>query len=164
MARKSETKEIDGVEYFVQALGARDALRVSQYLARVMAPLTRGMADKKPGAPKVAEDETAPSLLDLNIDSLPIERVIDRLAEPETLDMVLLLMKGCAADGRDLGNADTFDSHFAGRIDSLVKLVALCLKVNFGDFFERLGATPIGAQMAAAMGGASQTSEASDKT
>ena len=154
MARKSKTKTIGGVEYTATAIGARSALRVSMFLARILAPLSRGVADKKPGAPAEGEAaaEAPKSLMDINLDDLPIERIIDRLAEPQTLEMVMLMMQGVAADGRDLSSEDTFDSHFAGRIGELAQVVLLCLEVNFGDFFERLGATAIGAQIAKKLG------------
>lgn len=123
---KEEKKVIDGVEYKVQPLGAMTGRKVIAKMIRVLSPALSQVGDQKLDFAKALQ----------GLDEDTIEYFCDLFAERTRVE-----------NGTDNKGAkrwpllkDVFDTHFARRYSSLVKWLAFCLEVNFGDFFGEIRA------------------------
>ena len=72
-------------------------------------------------------------LLDLKADALgeAASKMAEQLDDPKTVESVKLLLTGLRKGDQPI----EFDLEFSGNYGVLVKLIAWCLKENFGSFF-----------------------------
>lgn len=116
-------KEIDGRTYIVSPLPATKGLAVLTRIIKVVGP----------SIGEIGDIETVMSS-DL---TLVLKGLSERLDETVVSGVVsdLLSTVQVRADGRYTELARIIDTEFAGRIGRMLRLLGVCLEVNFGDFF-----------------------------
>lgn len=72
-----------------------------------------------------------------------ITKMGGQLGKREIVDLVLRLLELTTVDGKPFDKA-TFDSHFAGRIGQLFKVLTFVVESNYSDFFDELRRSIIG--------------------
>ena len=121
--REVQSHEIDGCQFKIQQLGAKQGKTVLARLLRLVGP--------------AAESDT------------PIDRLMAALTDAEVdflCDVFSKTTRVCAtnANGQatELPLEGIFDDHFAGRYDLMMKWLWACLNANFASFIRGLGLDP----------------------
>jgi len=132
MALESRTKHIDGEEYRVSQLPARQGFKLLKRLAHIILP---ALGD---GANAVLRTGKIPkSMADLDLAALDFKQIaalmLDRADEDLILECVDWMAEQTLVDGKHL--AKLFDVHFAGRMQSMLKWLAFAVEVNNPDLF-----------------------------
>lgn len=119
--RETVSKSIDGFEYQIQQLGAKQGKTVMARMLRVFAPA----AEASDPIAKLAA-----ALTDAELDFL--------------CDTFAKVTQFSAADKPQavLRLSDFFDDHFAGRYGAMVKWLWACVEVNYGTFLADVGLGP----------------------
>jgi hypothetical protein len=135
MALESRKKHIDGEEYQVTQLPARQGFKLIKRLAHIVVP---ALGD---GANAVLKSGTIPkSLADLDLGAFDFKQIaalmLDRADEDLMLECVDWMAEQTLVDGKHL--AKVFDSHFAGKIQTMLKWLAFAVEVNNPDLFAAL--------------------------
>lgn len=156
MGRKTQTFEIDGGTYRITQLGAVEALTTTVQLAKTLAPLLKvwnmagvKKADGQSWTDALLSSEGGPLfrsaaafLEALDEDTiLSLATKFGRVTEVRTED------KSKASKGRtdavrwpklvsdgDSAAMAVFDEHFAGRVPTILRWLAVCISFNGGSF------------------------------
>lgn len=126
---KTETTTIDGDRYSVAQLGAREGRRILVKLTRLFGPaLGRLVAGGPQTGEAISEAIAEFSAGATEADLEDLCRTFGQSTELEVEGKPLLL------------DIDMQELHFAGRYAAMFSWLAFCLKVNYSDFFDSLGA------------------------
>jgi len=131
MAIKTETREINGNLWRIQAFPGRKALRVQSRLSRLLGPALGALVS-------TAGEE---GVMNKDISSIPFDKIasllVDKLDEETVEDTVLLLLSETSIND-DPVDGSVFDRHFAANFGELAQGLSAVLEVNFGNFFAAL--------------------------
>lgn len=128
MARDLQTRTIDGELYEFYQLSPRIAVKILTRLLKVVG---------SPVGEALGRSTGSESLLDLELKGDVMGNIVKALTERLDEDMVLNtieeLLQPVMCKGIKVG--PQFETHFAGRISHLMKVVWAALEVNYSDFF-----------------------------
>jgi hypothetical protein len=124
MPRKTESKKIDGIEYFVTQMGAESGQRVIFRVSRALPSILRPSG--------FAPEDLLPEDFDF---------VLKLLVETTSVGIVDKVDIG---DGKTVGDGRTtrvplsriYDDHFGGNWGPWAQWLKFCWEVNFGSFFD----------------------------
>lgn len=129
-----ETKEqvIDGVTYSVTQLTGTRSLKLFWKLVGVISGAGDSLGKLDPAA--LASGDVGD--IDMSVAGGALGGIVSKL-DPDQLDVVVKELLGTLTiDGRDAG--PLFESHFAGKVFRMLKVVKFALGVHFGDFRDAL--------------------------
>lgn len=148
MGISTETKTIDGREFYVSTFPARKSISILSRLINLLGP---GVAE---GLKALAGKEGAATLdidLDYGVAGSLIQELVARLDEDKVLRLILDMLEVGAVqmivkDGEKVRKVEfgpqsleQFDSEFAGALATVGKLVGFIVEVNYKDFFGKSG-------------------------
>ena len=121
---KTEARVINGKKVNIVLLGARDGIKMSMKLGKIVVPtfaqMLSSLTDKdKKEAPMVPFKEL-------------VEACFDRIEEINLEEMATLLFQGATVDDFPLN----IDTHFQANYGEFIDYLAFALEANFGSFFE----------------------------
>lgn len=121
---KTESRVINGKKVNVILLGARDGIKMSMKLGKIVVPtfaqMLSSLTDKdKKEAPMVPFKEL-------------VEACFDRIEEINLEEMATLLFQGATVDDFPLN----IDTYFQANYGEFIDYLAFALEANFGSFFE----------------------------
>lgn len=132
MARELVKKEIDSKTYEFEQFGAKKSLQILVRLSKLIGkPISLLISSFEPGK-KMMDSELKPEML-----SLAIEALTSNLDSTEVISLLETL---CATNTLCDGAKINFDSHYEGQLPHLFKVVGAALEVQYGNFFDVLGA------------------------
>lgn len=144
--RDTRKHTINGVNYEIQQLGAKEGRRV---LARIM----RAVA----GAAGAAQGQKDP----LEAAAAGASKLAEALTDEE-IDFLCDTFAKCTqfepAPGKLLLLADQFDDHFAGRYGAMVKWLWAAMETNYSSFLSDLGLNALADGVRGAMTGLTKAS------
>ncbi|UCJ01360.1 head closure protein [Escherichia phage C600M2] len=121
---KTESKVINGKKVNIVLLGARDGIKMSMKLGKIVVPtfaqMLSSLTDKdKKEAPMVPFKEL-------------VEACFDRIEEINLEEMATILFQGATVDDFPLN----IDTYFQANYGEFIDYLAFALEANFGSFFE----------------------------
>ena len=121
---KTESRVINGKKVNIILLGARDGIKMSMRLGKIVVPtfaqMLSSLTDKdKKEAPMVPFKEL-------------VEACFDRIEEINLEEMATLLFQGATVDDFPLN----IDTYFQANYGEFIDYLAFALEANFGSFFE----------------------------
>ena len=121
---KTESRVINGKKVNIILLGARDGIKMSMKLGKVVVPtfaqMLSSLTDKdKKEVPMVPFKEL-------------VEACFDRIEEINLEEMATLLFQGATVDDFPLN----IDTYFQANYGEFIDYLAFALEANFGSFFE----------------------------
>lgn len=121
---KTEARVINGKKVNIILLGARDGIKMSMKLGKIVVPtfaqMLSSLTDKdKKEAPMVPFKEL-------------VEACFDRIEEINLEEMATLLFQGATVDDFPLN----IDTYFQANYGEFIDYLAFALEANFGSFFE----------------------------
>ena len=121
---KTESRLINGKKVNIILLGARDGIKMSMKLGKIVVPtfaqMLSSLTDKdKKEAPMVPFKEL-------------VEACFDRIEEINLEEMATLLFQGATVDDFPLN----IDTYFQANYGEFIDYLAFALEANFGSFFE----------------------------
>ena len=121
---KTESRVINGKKVKIILLGARDGIKMSMKLGKIVVPtfaqMLSSLTDKdKKEAPMVPFKEL-------------VEACFDRIEEINLEEMATLLFQGATVDDFPLN----IDTYFQANYGEFIDYLAFALEANFGSFFE----------------------------
>ncbi|WPJ69879.1 hypothetical protein [Escherichia phage vB_EcoM_ULIM8] len=121
---KIESKVINGKKVNIVLLGARDGIKMSMKLGKIVVPtfaqMLSSLTDKdKKEAPMVPFKDL-------------VEACFDRIEEINLEEMATLLFQGATVDDFPLN----IDTYFQANYGEFIDYLAFALEANFGSFFE----------------------------
>lgn len=121
---KTESRVINGKKVNIILLGARDGIKMSMKLGKIVVPtfaqMLSSLTDKdKKEAPMVPFKEL-------------VEACFDRIEEINLEEMSTLLFQGATVDDFPLN----IDTYFQANYGEFIDYLAFALEANFGSFFE----------------------------
>lgn len=121
---KTESKVINGKKVNIVLLGARDGIKMSMKLGKIVVPtfaqMLSSLTDKdKKEAPMVPFKEL-------------VEACFDRIEEINLEEMATMLFQGATVDDFPLN----IDTYFQANYGEFIDYLAFALEANFGSFFE----------------------------
>lgn len=121
---KTESRVINGKKVNIILLGARDGIKMSMKLGKIVVPtfaqILSSLTDKdKKEAPMVPFKEL-------------VEACFDRIEEINLEEMATLLFQGATVDDFPLN----IDTYFQANYGEFIDYLAFALEANFGSFFE----------------------------
>lgn len=121
---KTEFRVINGKKVNIVLLGARDGIKMSMKLGKIVVPtfaqMLSSLTDKdKKEAPMVTFKEL-------------VEACFDRIEEINLEEMATLLFQGATVDDFPLN----IDTYFQANYGEFIDYLAFALEANFGSFFE----------------------------
>lgn len=121
---KTESRVINGKKVNIILLGARDGIKMSMKLGKIVIPtfaqMLSSLTDKdKKEAPMVPFKEL-------------VEACFDRIEEINLEEMATLLFQGATVDDFPLN----IDTYFQANYGEFIDYLAFALEANFGSFFE----------------------------
>lgn len=121
---KTESRVINGKKVNIVLLGARDGIKMSMKLGKIVVPtfaqMLSSLTDKdKKEVPMVPFKEL-------------IEACFDRIEEINLEEMATLLFQGATVDDFPLN----IDTYFQANYGEFIDYLAFALEANFGSFFE----------------------------
>ncbi|QXN66935.1 hypothetical protein SP4_81 [Salmonella phage SP4 SHa-2019] len=121
---KTEARVINGKKVNIILLGARDGIKMSMKLGKIVVPtfahMLSSLTDKdKKEVPMVPFKEL-------------VEACFDRIEEINLEEMATLLFQGATVDDFPLN----IDTYFQANYGEFIDYLAFALEANFGSFFE----------------------------
>lgn len=121
---KTESRIINGKKVNIILLGARDGIKMSMKLGKIVVPtfaqMLSSLTDKdKKEVPMVPFKEL-------------VEACFDRIEEINLEEMATLLFQGATVDDFPLN----IDTYFQANYGEFIDYLAFALEANFGSFFE----------------------------
>lgn len=121
---KTESRVINGKKVNIVLLGARDGIKMSMKLGKIVVPtfaqMLSNLTDKgKKEAPTVPFKEL-------------VEACFDRIEEINLEEVATLLFQGATVDDFPLN----IDTYFQANYGEFIDYLAFALEANFGSFFE----------------------------
>lgn len=121
---KTESRVINGKKVNIVLLGARDGIKMSMKLGKIVVPtfaqMLSSLTDKdKKEVPMVPFKEL-------------VEACFDRIEEINLEEMSTLLFQGATVDDFPLN----IDTYFQANYGEFIDYLAFALEANFGSFFE----------------------------
>ncbi|WHM53061.1 tail assembly chaperone [Escherichia phage vB_EfeM_pEP20] len=121
---KTEARVINGKKVNIVLLGARDGIKMSMKLGKIVVPtfaqMLSSLTDKdKKEVPMVPFKEL-------------VEACFDRIEEINLEEMATLLFQGATVDDFPLN----IDTYFQANYGEFIDYLAFALEANFGSFFE----------------------------
>lgn len=121
---KTESRVINGKKVNIILLGARDGIKMSMKLGKIVVPtfaqMLSSLTDKgKKEVPTVPFKEL-------------VEACFDRIEEINLEEMATLLFQGATVDDFPLN----IDTYFQANYGEFIDYLAFALEANFGSFFE----------------------------
>ncbi|AWD91351.1 tape-measure protein [Salmonella phage BPSELC-1] len=121
---KTESRVINGKKVNIILLGARDGIKMSMKLGKIVVPtfaqMLSSLTDKdKKEVPMVPFKEL-------------VEACFDRIEEINLEEMATLLFQGATVDDFPLN----IDTYFQANYGEFIDYLAFALEANFGSFFE----------------------------
>ena len=121
---KTESRVINGKKVNIILLGARDGIKMSMKLGKIVVPtfaqMLSSLTDKdKKEAPIVPFKEL-------------VEACFDRIEEINLEEMATMLFQGATVDDFPLN----IDTYFQANYGEFIDYLAFALEANFGSFFE----------------------------
>ena len=113
---KTESRVINGKKVNIILLGARDGIKMSMKLGKIVVPTFAQMLS---------------SLTDKDKKEL-VEACFDRIEEINLEEMATLLFQGATVDDFPLN----IDTYFQANYGEFIDYLAFALEANFGSFFE----------------------------
>lgn len=139
MAIAKKKKTIDGIEYEVTQLGAKEGRALFVRISKMIGPSLASLAKAD-----------LASLMDSNVAQLaPAIETFVRDVSEEDLDVLCskFAERSAYRDGKDWPELDrNFDDHFAGAYLRMIKWLAFCVEVNYADFFDAFKKARAGAE------------------
>lgn len=120
-------KNVDGIEYQFQKFGTKKSLRILIRLTKFLG---------KPAAALIGAFKGEGSLVDRELDgdiiATAVSQLVDNMNEDDVLDLVeeITGRDNLLADGKKI----VWESHYAGRLDHLFKVLYAGLEVQYGNF------------------------------
>jgi hypothetical protein len=139
--RELKELQIGDFTYTVQQLPTTRSLKLFHRLAGALAPALGSVASA------LAETGGNVGNLDIMVAAKLIGpamgSLFDKISPEQMVEITKELMQGCVVTGEGVENPNldkqpVFDSHFAGRLQDVYKLLKFSLEVNYGDFFAEL--------------------------
>ncbi|AUM59180.1 tail assembly chaperone [Salmonella phage BPS17W1] len=121
---KTESRVINGKKVNIILLGARDGIKMSMKLGKIVVPtfaqMLSSLTDKdKKEVPMVPFKEL-------------VEACFDRIEEINLEEMATMLFQGATVDDFPLN----IDTYFQANYGEFIDYLAFALEANFGSFFE----------------------------
>lgn len=121
---KTESRVINGKKVNIVLLGARDGIKMSMKLGKIVVPtfaqMLSSLTDKgKKEVPTVPFKEL-------------VEACFDRIEEINLEEMATMLFQGATVDDFPLN----IDTYFQANYGEFIDYLAFALEANFGSFFE----------------------------
>lgn len=121
---KTESRVINGKKVNIVLLGARDGIKMSMKLGKIVVPtfaqMLSSLTDKdKKEVPMVPFKEL-------------VEACFDRIEEINLEEMATMLFQGATVDDFPLN----IDTYFQANYGEFIDYLAFALEANFGSFFE----------------------------
>ncbi|HDD0110611.1 TPA: hypothetical protein O9V13_000915 [Escherichia coli] len=121
---KTEARVINGKKVNIVLLGARDGIKMSMKLGKIVVPtfaqMLSSLTDKdKKEVPMVPFKEL-------------VEACFDRIEEINLEEMATMLFQGATVDDFPLN----IDTYFQANYGEFIDYLAFALEANFGSFFE----------------------------
>ncbi|AGR48486.1 hypothetical protein JH2_090 [Escherichia phage JH2] len=121
---KTESRVINGKKVNIILLGARDGIKMSMKLGKIVVPtfaqMLSSLTDKgKKDVPMVPFKEL-------------VEACFDRIEEINLEEMATMLFQGATVDDFPLN----IDTYFQANYGEFIDYLAFALEANFGSFFE----------------------------
>lgn len=120
---KTESRVINGKKVNIILLGARDGIKMSMKLGKIVVPtfaqMLSSLTDKGKEVPMVPFKEL-------------VEACFDRIEEINLEEMATLLFQGATVDDFPLN----IDTYFQANYGEFIDYLAFALEANFGSFFE----------------------------
>lgn len=135
----AEEKMIDGARFVVTKLPAMRGFRTLNRLMRALGPALAAAAGAAGG------------LMEMNLGQLgsAVELLFEKLSDDEQEHLTRELLYAASANGKPLFGAEgCFDDEFAGKHDTLLKLIVFAIEVNYGSFTNALRRSIAGAPQA----------------
>lgn len=133
MATKTDTREIDGMQFMVTGLPAWQSMKMLTRIGRILGPsLAKMVGSKRVGA----------SIMDIELDGAQIgqavELLFEKLTEAELESISKKLLENSfvdPGDGKGLRPLlPVFDDVMAGKTFTIFKLLKFAFEVNYSDF------------------------------
>lgn len=122
---KTDTRTIDGSVYVVTQLPAMRAFKTLNRLGRTIGPAV---------AKLMGAGSTDFMELDAAFLGSAVEALFERLSDDDLQAITEALLYNTTVDKAPLN----FDLEFAGRMDTLLKVLKFAFEVNYGSFFDGL--------------------------
>lgn len=135
---ETRERDIDGIHLAVSQLPAMKALRLSATLGKLFGtPLARALS---------TIDITNIGASDVTAVGAAMLSLFEGLSPDQLEALTKELLGPATADGKPL--LATFDLVFAGKVDTIYKVLGFALEVNYGSFFDVLRALGVRAKAA----------------
>jgi NAD/NADP transhydrogenase beta subunit len=137
--KELKSRTIDGHEYQFSQFGAKQSLKLLVRLSKILGePLSKGLAALKPEA-KLSLGTVLDSKVSGDAIGGMVAALTNNLDADEVLEIVETLVgeAACLCDEKKV----VFNTHFAGRLGHLMKVLYAALEVQYGNFFEELTAS-----------------------
>ncbi len=129
MAITKKKRTIDGVEYEVTQLGAKEGRALFVRISKMAGPVLGELAKLNMSR-----------VMDSDISQIgPALDALTRNVSEEDLDVLCskFAERSAYRDGKDWPELDRhFDEHFAGAYLRMIKWLLFCIEVNYADFFD----------------------------
>lgn len=135
---------IDDYTYTIYMLPPKKARKMLVSMAKIIGPAL-GAAVGEGSFSSLLDKKTS----DINVGAI-IGQILERIDDKELDQFCEWLASVTHVDGKPL--KDQFEFHFLGRIGAQFEWLAAAIKVNFSDFFPRLGRVISGPQGKEVMG------------
>lgn len=136
MGVQAQRRSIDGFDVQLSPLPAMRSIRMLNRLGQVAGPALASI-----GAAVGSAKGKKGSILDMDVSKLgdAAQKLFEHL-EPQVFESIMQEVLGpCLVNGKQLSPA-MFDELFTGKVGSALKVFAFGLEVNYGNFFDALGA------------------------
>lgn len=121
---KTESRVINGKKVNIVLLGARDGIKMSMKLGKIVVPTFAQMLSSLTNKDK----KEAPMVPFKDL----VEACFDRIEEINLEEMATLLFQGATVDDFPLN----IDTYFQANYGEFIDYLAFALEANFGSFFE----------------------------
>ncbi|QHR67983.1 tape measure chaperone [Escherichia phage mistaenkt] len=125
---KTESKIINGKKVNIVLLGARDGIKMSMKLGKVVVPTIAQMFSSLSGKEQKDGEESVTAVPFKEL----VEACFDRIDELDIDSMAALLFQGATVDDFPLN----VDKYFQANYGEFIDFLAFALETNFGSFFE----------------------------
>jgi hypothetical protein len=146
---KTESIKIDGIEFKVCQFKATDAYKLKRRLAKIAAPFITGVLE----GVNTKEKDILDSNIDMSAIGKAFDSILNELTEDEFMRLLRRMLEGTScmykvegasneimlsfAEDREYEN--NFNMVFSGRTFTIYPLLLFILKVNYPDFFAKVG-------------------------
>jgi hypothetical protein len=124
MARKQDSKTINGHEWEVTAWDGMHGLKMQARIGKLIGP---------------AVAQGGGNMMNMDVASV-IGAVVERIDDKETPQLIRDMLHGTFIDEKDASQDRVFNEHFSANFGELYQGLMFVAQVNFGSLFQMAGA------------------------